>query len=447
MATEIKLPELAEGIQEGEVLEVKVAAGAAVSKGQTLLEVDADKATIEVPSPQDGQVTQLMVKKGDRVHVGQVLCLMDSDGVSASAPASGGRKSPGDGRPGDEAKPRAPAAQAEPEIQSAASHPRPRPDADGASPASHPHAAPAETPPGPVAAGPATRRLARELGVDLQRVTGTGPGGRVTEDDIKEYVRSITTGAVQAAPQPAGTGVVAPPLPDFERWGPVERRPLEPVRRRTAEQMSLAWNLIPHVTQHDQADITELDTFRRQQEGRGPKLTITAFALKAAAIALQQYPQFNASLDSAGGQLVLKRYYHIGVAVDTDRGLLVPVVRDVDQKSVAELAQELGDLAERARQKKLTADDMRGGTFTISNQGGIGGTAFSPIVNWPEVAIMGLSRSRLQPVIHDGQVVPRLILPLCVSYDHRVVDGADAARFTRRLAELLENPLQMVLHA
>jgi pyruvate dehydrogenase E2 component (dihydrolipoamide acetyltransferase) len=445
MATEIQLPELAEGIQEGEVLDIKVEPGASVSKGQTLLDVDAEKATIEVPSPMDGQVTQLMVKKGDRVHVGQVLCLIDE--------ASGGRKSPGEGKSPGEAK-----AKAQPETKPPASRERSRPEPDGravseqpqsdgaAPPPARPPAEPGEVPSGPVAAGPATRRLARELGVDLQRVAGTAAGGRVTEEDVKEFVRGITAGAVQPAAPPGG-GVVAPPLPDFERWGPVERRPLDPVRRRTAEQMSLSWSLIPHVTQHDQADITELDAFRRQQEGHGPKLTVTAFAIKAAAIALKQHPQFNASLDSAGGQLVLKRYYHIGVAVDTERGLLVPVLRDVDKKSVTELAQELGDIAERARQKKLTADDMRGGTFTISNQGGIGGTAFSPIVNWPEVAIMGLSRSRLQPVVRDGQMVPRLILPLCVSYDHRVIDGANAARFTRRLAELLENPLLMLLHS
>jgi pyruvate dehydrogenase E2 component (dihydrolipoamide acetyltransferase) len=236
-------------------------------------------------------------------------------------------------------------------------------------------------------------------------------------------------------------------LPDFARWGPVETRPLEPLRRRTAEQMSLAWNLIPHVTQHDQADITDLDAFRRQQEGKGPKLTVTAFALKAAAIALKQFPQFNASLNMAAAQLILKCYYHIGVAVDTERGLLVPVVRDVDRKSVQQLAQELAELAERARQKKIAADEMRGGTFTITNLGGIGGTAFSPIINYPEVAILGLSRARLQPVVRNGEIVPRLIMPLAVSYDHRLIDGADAARFSRRLAEMLENPLVMLLHA
>jgi len=237
-----------------------------------------------------------------------------------------------------------------------------------------------------------------------------------------------------------------PPLPDFERWGPVERQPLDGVRRKTAEQMSLAWGVVPHVTQHDLADVTDLEAFRRQQEG-GPKLTVTVFAVKAAAIALRQFPQFNASLDLAGSQLVLKQYYHVGIAVDTDRGLLVPVLRDVDRKTIYELAQELAAVAERARQKKLQVEEMRGGTFTITNLGGIGGTGFSPIVNYPEVAILGLSRSRLQPVVRDGQIVPRLLLPLSLSYDHRVIDGADAARFARRIAELLENPLLMLLHA
>jgi len=452
MPTEIKLPELGEGLDGGDVLDVKVSAGAAVSKGQTLLEVDAEKSTIEVPSPMDGRVTELKVKKGDCVRVGQVLCLVDgADGNGAAAKSAPKAKAEAKSSPSQ------PAPSTKAKESAVASRERQRPEPDGAAPPAPEESAQAEAPPhhptppprapadeaGPVPAGPATRQLARELGVDLQHVPGTAPGGRVTEQDVKEFVRGITTGARQEA----GPVPQTPALPSFENWGPVERKPLESVRHRTAEQVSLAWRLIPHVTQHDLADVTDLDAFRRQQEGRGPKLTVTAFALKAAAIALKQYPRFNASLDAGGGQLVLKRYYHIGVAVDTDRGLLVPVVRDVDKKSVAELAQELTHLAERARQKKLSADDMKGGTFTISNLGGIGGTGFSPIVNWPEVAILGLSRSRLQPVVRDGQVVPRLMLPLCVSYDHRVIDGADAARFTRRLAELLENPLLMLLHA
>jgi pyruvate dehydrogenase E2 component (dihydrolipoamide acetyltransferase) len=279
-------------------------------------------------------------------------------------------------------------------------------------------------------------------------VRGTARGGRVTQEDVRAFVRDLASGAAVR-----GGPLQAPPLPDFERWGPVERKPLESVRRRTAEQMSLAWTLVPHVTQHDLADITDLEAFRKARDvqkgdGRsGPKLTVTAFALKAAAIALRQFPQFNASLDLAHNQLVYKRYYHLGVAVDTERGLLVPVLRDVDRKSVHELAQELTGIAERARDKKVTADEMRGGTFTITNLGGIGGTGFTPIVNYPEVAILGLSRARQEAVVRGGQVVPRLLMPLSLSYDHRVIDGADAARFTRRVAEMLENPMVMLLHA
>src|SRR5262249_55705638 len=274
-----------------------------------------------------------------------------------------------------------------------------------------------------------TRRLARELGVDLARVHGSGPNGRVTQEDVKAFVKQLA-----ASPAPTtytvGAPVQAPPLPDFGKWGAVERKPLDAVRRKTAERMALSWSLIPHVTQHDLADITDLEAFRKQQDGKGPKLTVTAFALKSAAIALKQFPQFNATLDLGNNQLILKQYYHLGLAVDTDRGLLVPVLRDVDKKSVYELAKEMAEVADRARQKKLSADEMRGGTFTITNLGGIGCIAFTPIINYPEVAILGLSRSRLQPVVKgDGQVTPRLLLPLSLSYDHRVIDGADAARF------------------
>jgi pyruvate dehydrogenase E2 component (dihydrolipoamide acetyltransferase) len=291
-----------------------------------------------------------------------------------------------------------------------------------------------------VPAGPATRRLARKLGVDLEHVPGSGPRGRVTQDDVIAYSQ-------QARPAAGGAGVPVPPLPDFAKWGPVEAQPLDTIRRKTAEQMALAWSQVPHVTQHDLADITELDAFRRSQDGQGPKLTVTAFALKAAAVALKEFPQFNASLDLAGGRLVRKQYYHVGVAVDTDRGLLVPVIRDVDKKSVRELAAEVTELAEKARQRKLPIEEMKGGTFTITNLGGIGGVGFTPIVNWPEVAILGLSRARLEPVVRGGQVAPRLMLPLSLSYDHRVIDGADGARFTRRVAAMLENPLLLLLDA
>jgi pyruvate dehydrogenase E2 component (dihydrolipoamide acetyltransferase) len=465
MASEIKLPQLGENLTGGDVLDVRVKPGDTVSQGQTLLEVEAEKSTVEVPSPIPGRITQMLVHKGDAIQVGQTLCLIEAtDGAKQEGPKEAPVRE-------------APAAQTEPEPRKAAKRGEEpsKPEeaeqqvaaavpADGSAKqrreAEKPAAADqrseakpaadgrqrAEPSPVPVGektvpAGPATRRLARELGVDLRLVPGSAPSGRVTQEDIKAYIRGLAT-----ATPVRGPGVQVPPLPDFERWGPIERRPLDGVRRKTAEQMGLAWSVVPHVTQQDQADISDLDAFRRQQQG-GPKLTVTAFALKAAAIALRQFPQFNASLDLAGGQLVLKRYYHIGVAVDTDRGLLVPVLRDVDRKSIHELAQELAAVAERARQKKLQPDEMRGGTFTITNLGGIGGTGFSPIVNYPEVAILGLSRSRLQPVVRDGQIVPRLVLPLSLSYDHRVIDGADAARFARRIAELLENPLMMLLHA
>jgi pyruvate dehydrogenase E2 component (dihydrolipoamide acetyltransferase) len=442
MASEIQLPELGENVEGGEVVEVKVAAGAEVKEGQPLLEVEAEKSTVEVPSPLTGRIARVLVRKGDKVTTGQALFVVEgADGSvapapkPAPAPAARAEKSPPPPKAGPGPEPEPPPAAAPPAV-SAGNGRRTE--------------APAPSPVEPagrlVPAGPATRRLARELGIDLVRVRGTAPGGRVTQDDVKAFVKELAAGTAAPARCPAPTA--APPLPDFERWGPVERKTLETIRRKTAEQMALAWNLIPHVTQHDLADITELEAFRKQQQdAKGPRLTVTAFALKAAAIALKESPQFNASLDLAGNQLVYKHYYHLGLAVDTERGLLVPVLRDVDKKSVFDLAREMAEMAERARLKKLSADDMRGGTFTITNLGGVGGTAFTPIINYPEVAILGMSRSRLQPVVRDGQIVPRLMLPLSLSYDHRVIDGADAARFTRRLVDMLENPLVMLLHA
>jgi pyruvate dehydrogenase E2 component (dihydrolipoamide acetyltransferase) len=290
-------------------------------------------------------------------------------------------------------------------------------------------------------AGPATRRLARELGVDLAFVEGQGRNGRITEEDVKGYVRGLSDGGFTPS---SGSTVATPKLPDFSKFGAVEAQPLTKVRRLTAQQMALSWTTIPHVTQHDLADVTDLEAFRKAQKGDGPKLTVTAFALKACAIALKEFPTVNSSLDLSSNQLILKRYVHIGVAVDTPGGLLVPVIRDVDRKSIHDLAAELNDTAEKARVGKAS---MEGGSFTITNLGGIGGTGFTPIVNWPEVAILGLSRSRLEPSWRDGGVVPRLMLPLSFSYDHRVIDGALAARFTRRIAEMLENPLVMLLHA
>jgi pyruvate dehydrogenase E2 component (dihydrolipoamide acetyltransferase) len=432
MASEIRLPALKENVESVEVNAVKVAPGDVVAKDQALLEVQADKAALDVASPVAGRIAKILVKAGDQVNVGQpYVVIEETDGAAASE-----KKEPA---PKRSAVPEKTEPDRKPSAEVAAPT-RDGKEGDGQrAPAPPPPPAPSAPPrAGPLPlAGPATRHLARELGVDLANIQGSGRNGRITPEDIKAFVRQL------ASRQAATSTTAAPKLPDFAKFGPIEAQPLSRVRKLTAQQMSLAWSLIPHVTQHDLADVTDLEAFRKAQKS-GPKLTITAFALKASAIALKEFPNFNASLDLASGQLILKRYYHIGVAVDTEGGLLVPVIRDVDKKTIAELAQELSEAAELARKGKA---DMQGGTFTITNLGGIGGSGFTPIINWPEVAILGLSRSRLEPVVRDGQMVPRLLLPLSLSYDHRLIDGAAAARFTRRLAELLENPLMMLLHA
>jgi pyruvate dehydrogenase E2 component (dihydrolipoamide acetyltransferase) len=441
MPIEIKLPMLGENLEGGEVLDVRVTPGTTVSQGQTLVEVEAEKATVEVPSTVDGQVTQVTVKKGDRIKVGQTLCFIEGN-TNGGPPAMPVEAKASTEAPKAALKEPAPAKEEEPAPVTPVNRLPPEPK--------RAEAAPTVGDDKLVPAGPATRRLARELGIELRLVAGSGPHGRVTQDDVKGYVKQLASGSAPTAARTGG-GIAAPPLPDFEKWGPIEKKPLEGIRKMTANQMAVAWSQIPHVTQNDEADITDLEAFRKQHEAKGkdvkPRLTVTAFALKAAAILLRQMPQFNTSLDMAGGQLVSKKYVHIGVAVDTDRGLLVPVLRNVDQKSVFELATELGEIAERARQKKVPVEEMKGGCFTITNLGGIGGTGFTPIVNWPEVAILGMSRARLTPVYREGELVPRLMLPLSLSYDHRVIDGADAARFTRRLAEMLEKPMLMLLHA
>jgi pyruvate dehydrogenase E2 component (dihydrolipoamide acetyltransferase) len=433
MVQEIKLPSLGKKTKSVEVLSVKIAPGDVVRKGQPLLEIESDKGTQDFPSPVAGKVTDVRVKDNDRVESGQVLFLVEGEGAAAPAQAP-------------EAKAPPPARAPEPKPQPVA--PRPESRLPDARPQAVPQAAPAANHHRAVdgelvRAGPGTRHLARRLGVDLHKVRGSGRGGRIVEDDVEKYVKALMESGT-ATVATAAPGVAVPALPDFEEWGPIERRPLSAVRRVTAEHMALCWSVVPHVTQHDEADITDLEAFRQEQKKAGAKLTVTAFALKACALALKLFPEFNASLDVESEQLILKRYYHVGVAVDTEHGLLVPVIRDVDKKSIEELAKELNEVAESARQRKA---DMTGGSFTVSNLGGIGGTGFTPIVNWPQVAILGMSRGKLVAVWRDGQAVPRLLLPLSLSYDHRVIDGASAARFTRRLAEMLENPWKMLLYA
>ena len=418
MTTEFKLPNLGENIESGDVLKVLVSAGDKIEKEQTVVELETDKAAIEVPSPVSGIVSAVHIHVGEKAAVGQLILTVETDGAAEDAVPSGPPEAP---------------------------PPPPPPEAEEASPA--PPEAPAEAPAPPddgegvsVAATPSVRRQAREIGVDLQAVKGTGRGGRISVADVKAHAKSALQGRGAA---PADVAALVP-LPDFTKWGKVERRPMSGVRRATAAHLSRAWAMIPHVTQCDKADITALEKLRKRYgkkaEATGGKLTVTAIILKLLASALKVYPQFNASVDAANEEVIYKEYVHIGVAVDTERGLLVPVIRDVDRKNIIRLSVELSEAAGKAREGKLSIDEMRGGSMTITNLGGIGGTHFTPIINAPEVAILGVSRGGVEPVHIDGEFQPRVMLPLSLSYDHRLIDGADAARFLRWLAEALENP-------
>jgi pyruvate dehydrogenase E2 component (dihydrolipoamide acetyltransferase) len=449
MATEFKLPSVGENVEKVGIVRVLVAEGDPVEKGQSVLEIETDKATLEVPVNVSGRVASIQAKAGQEVHVGQVILTIDTD-VKGAAPRSKGRLAPA-------AAVQPPTAPAKPLKE----QPRQAARAEDRQEAASASAGPAADPSPAVAAAleemlplalevtvpaaPSVRRLAREIGVDIGQVRGSGPGGRIGADDVKASAR-------RRAESPAGGGIPAPPpLPDFAQWGEVERQPLSNIRRVISKRLGYAWVAIPHVHQHDKADVTDLEAFRRQVNERAgeseSKLTMTAILLKLLAALLRRHPQFNASYDVEREELVLKRYYGIGVAVDTPRGLVVPVVRDVDKKSLRELAAELETVAARAREGKLTPDDMKGGTFTLSNLGGIGGTSFSPIINHPEVAILGVARAQTELALVGGHPVERLMLPLCLAYDHRVIDGADGARFITELTQALSNPYHLLLLA
>jgi pyruvate dehydrogenase E2 component (dihydrolipoamide acetyltransferase) len=448
MAQEFKLPDLGEGIHEGEIVKVLVKVGEEIKEDQPILEVETDKATVEIPSPYTGTVSDIRVKEGDLVHVGDVM-LVVGDGTGAEAAPA--KKAP---EPEKEKVPEAKEEAAE----------VPRKPAKPAAPAAVPRRE------GPVPAAPSTRRLARELGVDLKQVPPSGPGGRVTAEDVRSFaeggrpaeeVEEAAPPARERPEAPRGgevspvrpSAVPVPPLPDFERWGQVERMPLRSVRRATAKHMALAWSQIPHVSHHDVADVTELEAFRQKYRGQieeqGGSLTLTIFTMKAVVAALKAHPRFNASLDADTEDIVLKKYYNIGVAADTDRGLVVPVVRDVDRKSITELAVELPEVVQRTRSGEASLEDMQGGTFTITNIGPLGGTDFIPIVNYPEVAILGMARASWQPVVRwkgeKAKFKPRLLLPLILAFDHRVVDGADAARFMNMVIDILEDPNKLLM--
>ena len=446
-ASEFRLQELGENISQGDLVRLMIAPGTKVSQGQPVMELETDKAVIEVPSTVSGVVNEVKVKEGEKIKVGQVIFTLQG---TASTPAEAVRPPSRpvehvSGQHGARLAFQA-AIRAEGKTEEQAlppDRPMPRPVAFSmpeqlGKVAGTEHRA-------PVAAAPHTRRLAREVGVDIYEVKGSGPGGRISEDDVKAHAKALLTAAVPVQQVPPRAGhFIEPKLPDFAKWGKIERVSMRGVRRKTAEHLAESWNTIPHVTQHDRADITELEQLRARfapkAEQAGGKMTVTAIALKVCAAALKIFPQFNATIDMEKEEIIYKQYINIGVAADTDRGLLVPVIRDVDKKNIVELAVELSQLSQKAREKKITLADMEGGTFTITNLGGIGGTAFTPIVNHPEVAILGLSRSRMEPEWIAGKFEPRLILPLSLSYDHRLIDGADAARFLRWVAEAFEQP-------
>jgi pyruvate dehydrogenase E2 component (dihydrolipoamide acetyltransferase) len=438
---ELKLPELGENIEEVGVSAVLVAVGDIVRRDQPVVEVETEKASLEVPATSDGKVAELLVKRGDKIRVGQVLLRLEAQVGAGPGKNEAATESVTAAKPAAMEAPReAPTDDANSAAQADA------PVAESAAPVIVP-AGKGRPLIGDVApAAPSARAMAHELGLDIQQVPGSGPGGRISRKDVKAFAKQIVLGRGGAQ---SGSGATAVPLPDFSKWGEIEREPLTGIRRATAASMSQSWNTIPHVTQFDRADITQVESmrkrFNRRPEAAGRKLTMTALAVKIVAGALKQFPGFNASLDLAGDAVIQKKYIHIGVAVDTERGLLVPVIRDVDRKSVIEVASELNELAERARAKKIKPDEMRGACFTVTNLGGLGTTYFSPIVNWPEVAILGVGRAEQQAVFTDGKVQPSLILPLSLSYDHRLIDGADAARFQRWVAEALEQPLLLLL--
>jgi pyruvate dehydrogenase E2 component (dihydrolipoamide acetyltransferase) len=447
MKHEIKVPEVSEGVTEGTVVDISVAVGDAVEVDQTLLEFETDKAVIAIPSPQEGKVAEIKVAVGDSVAIGAVIMLLESAASPADeAPAP--EQQADQEQPEEEEKPTPPIAavkKTEPLKEVAQDEPSAAAEKiDLATVRRGDRVAPA---------APSVRRLARDLGVDIYQVQGTGPGGRISEKDVRGFVRvtmqRITGGGSVPAVHGEFPGLHAQrPLPDFSKWGEITREPLSRVRELTADAMGYAWSTIPMVTQYDQAQVTEIEAFRQEYNRRAiseNRLTMTAILVKVCAAALKAFPRFNSSLDLASKELVLKQYIHIGVAVDTPAGLLVPVLRDADRKGIETLALELNEIAEKTRERKIGPDVMEGGTFTISNLGGVGGTSFTPIVYAPQVAILGVSTATLQPEWDGEQFVPRLIMPLSLTYDHRVIDGADGARFLRWICEALDNPLQLVM--
>lgn len=468
---EFILPDLGEGIHEGEILKWYVEPGQVIKEDEPLIDIETDKAAVTIPSPKGGNVVTQNGNVGDTVFVGNIIAVIDANGSGAVAAAPTTEKA---ASPGEEKidAPAAPAAKAEP-----AAAPAP------AAPAQPTAAQPPEGPPaaayakGPVPAAPATRRLARELGVDIRLVPPSGPAGRVTSDDVQRFAEGgapaapethVSPADVASAPDAAAEKAAITefaahaastvpfldiePLPDFEQWGPIETEKLRSIRRKVAHKMVTSMTLVPHVAHMDDADVTLLEDFRKREKerrkgGPGESLTLLAFVVKAVTAGLKATPAFNASLDPFNERIIYKKYVHVGIAVDTGRGLVVPVIRDTDRKSIIQIANDIYDVATRAREGKIDVSELRGGTFTITNVGPLGGTALIPTINYPEVAILGMGKVQEKPVVRDGEIVIRKILPLTLAFDHRIADGADAARFVSELVRQLSDPNLLLLEA
>jgi pyruvate dehydrogenase E2 component (dihydrolipoamide acetyltransferase) len=462
MTKDIKMPKLSEDAESGTIVEILVEEGDQVEEEQSIIAVESDKASVEVPSPEAGTVKKIKVEEGDELSVGDVILTLEvgengkeektEDEDEAASDEADSDETKSEKKDADEEE--ADSDEKQDEVKEKPKSEKGKKDGqeeteekeseEDKTDQQEKTAAKKETDQQDqetteeVPAAPSVRRLSRELEVDIYQVEGSGPGGRITADDVRAYADQETNGKAEKK-------AASPELPDFSQWGATEREKLSSIRRITAESMANAWQTVPHVTQFDQADITDLEKrqtdYEKQAEKAGGKLTVTATLLKVTAAALRAFPTFNASIDLENEEVILKHYYHIGVAVDTERGLLVPVIRDVDKKSVVDLSVELPEVAQKARDGKLSADEMQGGTFTVSNLGGIGGTNFTPIVYHPQVAILGVSRTQTQPIYRNDSFEPRAILPLSLSYDHRLIDGAEAARFLRWICRSLEDPM------
>jgi len=419
MKIEIKIPDIAENVESGIIASILVSEGDEINEGQPVVEVETDKATTDIPSLHSGKVDELKVKEGDEVKVGQVILILEAE---EEIPEEEKEEEEKDRKPEKEEE-------EEQEERPGEAHKGEKQEITAVSDSNIP-------------ASPSVRRLAREYGVDLRKVKGSERGNRITAEDVKAYIGRKDERAIPGAVEREAV------LPDFSEWGSISRKPMENIRKITAQRMQESWRQIPHVTQFDEADISRMEEFRQQNkekyEQMGGNLTITVILLKISAFALQKFPGFNASLDAVNSQIIYKHYCNIGVAVDTDQGLFVPVIKDVDQKSLGRLSIELTELAEKARNKKISLDELQGGNFTISNLGGIGGTGFTPIVYSPQVAILGVSRGQYKQIYQNGEFIKQLVLPLSLSYDHRVIDGAEGVRFLRWICNVLENPYEIL---